>query len=336
MTAMRFRQAIVTALSDEMESDERVILFGEDVAAAEGVFKTSEGLLDKFGPVRVRDTPISEMAFTGAAVGAAMMGMRPVIEIMFMEFLGVALDQLVTEGAKMHYLSKGEYTVPMVVRASCGAGLGFGTQHSQTLENWVAATPGLKVIEPSDAQSAYSLLRAAIQDENPVMFLESRILYAERGEVDTSLKMEIGKARVLQEGSDVTVVALGNMVNVARDAIAEAKVSADLVDLATLVPWDRETVLKSVKKTGRLIVVEESPWSGGWGSEIISTATTDAFSALKCAPFRITAPDVPVPYNGTLEARYIPSVANVSAALKAAVESNQVLKPWWITEGVSK
>ena len=154
MTAMRFRQAIVTALSDEMESDERVILFGEDVAAAEGVFKTSEGLLDKFGPVRVRDTPISEMAFTGAAVGAAMMGMRPVIEIMFMEFLGVALDQLVTEGAKMHYLSKGEYTVPMVVRASCGAGLGFGTQHSQTLENWVAATPGLKVIEPSDAQSA--------------------------------------------------------------------------------------------------------------------------------------------------------------------------------------
>ena len=219
MTAMRFRQAIVTALSDEMESDERVILFGEDVAVAEGPFKTSEGLLDKFGPVRVRDTPISEMAFTGAAVGAAMMGMRPVIEIMFMEFLGVALDQLVTEGAKMHYLSKGEYTVPMVVRASCGAGLGFGTQHSQTLENWVAATPGLKVIEPSDAQSAYSLLRAAIQDENPVMFLESRILYAERGEVDTSLKMEIGKARVLQEGSDVTVVALGNMVNVARDAI---------------------------------------------------------------------------------------------------------------------
>ena len=336
MTAMRFRQAIVTALSDEMESDERVILFGEDVAAAEGVFKTSEGLLDKFGPVRVRDTPISEMAFTGAAVGAAMMGMRPVIEIMFMEFLGVALDQLVTEGAKMHYLSKGEYSVPMVMRASCGAGLGFGTQHSQTLENWVAATPGLKVIEPSDAQSAYSLLRAAIQDENPVVFLESRILYAERGEVDTSLKMEIGKARVLKEGNDVTVVALGNMVNIARDAIADAKVSAELIDLATLVPWDRETVLKSVKKTGRLIVVEESPWSGGWGSEIISTATTEAFSALKCAPSRITAPDAPVPYNGTLEARYIPSAVNVSAALKAAVESNQVLKPWWITEGVSK
>jgi len=283
MTAMRFRQAIVTALSDEMESDERVILFGEDVAAAEGVFKTSEGLLDKFGPVRVRDTPISEMAFTGAAVGAAMMGMRPVIEIMFMEFLGVALDQLVTEGAKMHYLSKGEYTVPMVVRASCGAGLGFGTQHSQTLENWVAATPGLKVIEPSDAQSAYSLLRAAIQDENPVMFLESRILYAERGEVDTSLKMEIGKARVLQEGSDVTVVALGNMVNIARDAIADAKVSADLVDLATLVPWDRETVLKSVKKTGRLIVVEESPWSGGWGSEIISSPAAGGLMCLRWA-----------------------------------------------------
>ena len=336
MPAMRVRQAIATAIADEMRTDPTVIVFGEDIAAAEGPFKTTEGLLEEFGPIRVRDTPISEMAFTGAAVGAAMMGMRPVIEIMFMEFLGVALDQLVTEGAKMHYLSKGEYTVPMVVRASCGAGLGFGTQHSQTLENWVAATPGLKVIEPSDAQSAYSLLRAAIQDENPVMFLESRILYAERGEVDTSLKMEIGKARVLQEGSDVTVVALGNMVNVARDAIADAKVSADLVDLATLVPWDRETVLNSVKKTGRLIVVEESPWSGGWGSEIISTATTEAFSALKCAPFRITAPDVPVPYSGDLEARFIPQVADIVEKIDYALKNSDAPAPWWVEEGVAK
>jgi pyruvate dehydrogenase E1 component beta subunit len=333
---MRFRQAIVAAMTDEMKADESVIFFGEDVAAAEGPFKTSEGLLDTYGPIRVRDTPISEMAFTGAAVGAAMMGMRPVIEIMFMEFLGVALDQLVTEGAKMHYLSHGEYSVPMVVRASCGSGLGFGSQHSQTLENWVAATPGLKVVQPSDAQSAYSLLRASIQDNNPVMFLEPRILYAERGEVDTSLKMAIGEARVLQEGSDITVVSLGNMVNVAREAIAEAGISAELIDLATLVPWDRHTVLSSVKKTGRLIVVEESPWSGGWGSEIISYATAHAFPELKCAPFRVTAPDVPVPYNGTLEARYVPTATNVAAALTGAVNHNEVPQPWWITEGVSK
>jgi pyruvate dehydrogenase E1 component beta subunit len=332
---MRFRQAIVAAMTDEMKADESVIFFGEDVAVAEGPFKTSEGLLDTYGPIRVRDTPISEMAFTGAAVGAAMMGMRPVIEIMFMEFLGVALDQLVTEGAKMHYLSQGEYSVPMVVRASCGSGLGFGSQHSQTLENWVAATPGLKVVQPSDAQSAYSLLRAAIQDNNPVMFLEPRILYAERGEVDTSLKMTIGEARVLQEGSDITVVSLGNMVNVAREAIAESGISAELIDLATLVPWDRQTVLTSVKKTGRLIVVEESPWSGGWGSEIISYATAQAFSALKCAPMRITAPDVPVPYNGTLEARYVPTSSNVAAALTLAVNKNEISQPWWITEGAN-
>ncbi|CAB4842030.1 unannotated protein [freshwater metagenome] len=333
---MRFRQAIVAAMTDEMTADESVIFFGEDVAAAEGPFKTSEGLLDTFGPIRVRDTPISEMAFTGAAVGAAMMGMRPVIEIMFMEFLGVALDALVTEGAKMHYLSNGEYSVPMVVRASCGSGLGFGSQHSQTLENWVAATPGLKVVQPSDAQSAYSLLRASIQDNNPVMFLEPRILYAERGEVDTSLKMEIGKARILQEGSEATVVSLGNMVNVAREAIKESGLSVELIDLATLVPWDRQTVLSSVKKTGRLIVVEESPWSGGWGSEIVSYVASHAFSALKSAPFRITAPDVPVPYSGTLEARYVPTAINVALALKEAVKENKVPQPWWITEGVSK
>jgi pyruvate/2-oxoglutarate/acetoin dehydrogenase E1 component len=305
-----------------------------DVAVAEGPFKTSEGLLEAFGPERVRDTPISEMGFTGAAVGAAMMGMRPVIEIMFMEFLGVALDQLVTEGAKMHYLSHGEYNVPMVVRASCGSGLGFGSQHSQTLENWVAATPGLKVVTPSDSQSAYSLLRAAIQDQNPVMFLEPRILYANRGEVDTSLKMEIGKARLLQEGDQLTLVTLGSMVNVSREAIADAGISADLIDLSTLVPWDRKSVIDSVTKTGRLIVVEESPWSGGWGSEIISYVTSQLFSSLKCAPFRITAPDVPVPYNGTLEARYVPTLSVVSSAITESMVKNHVPKPWWITEGV--
>jgi len=334
MSAMRVRQAIVSALADEMRADPSVMVFGEDVAVAEGPFKTSEGLLAEFGSLRVRDTPISEMGFMGAAVGAAMMGMKPVVEIMFVEFLGVALDQLVTEAAKMRYLSNGALSVPMVVRASCGSGLGFGSQHSQTLENWFAATPGLKVVSISDAQSAYSLMRAAIQDPDPVMVLEPRILYAERGEVDVSLKMEIGKARVLREGREFTVVSLGQMVNVAREAIAASGVDAELIDLATVVPWDRQTVLNSVRKTGRLVVVEEAPQSGGWGSEIVATATSQLFSHLKAAPFRITTPDVPVPYSGVLESRYVPTVEDVARQLKESLVSNQTPKTWWELEGL--
>lgn len=332
---IRFRQAIATALADEMRADKSVMIFGEDVAVAEGPFKTSEGLLQEFGPLRVRDTPISEMAFTGAAVGAAIMGMRPVVEIMFMEFLGVALDQLVTEAAKMRYLSNGMLSVPMVVRASCGSGLGFGSQHSQTLENWVSATPGLKVITPSDAQSAYSLLRAAIQDPDPVMFLETRVLYADRGPVDTSLKMEIGKARVLRSGKDITLVSMGQMVKVCHEAIKVSGIDAELIDLATIVPWDRQSVLESVKKTGRLVVVEEAPLSGGWGSEILAATTSKLFSSLKAAPFRITTPDVPVPYSGTLEARYIPTAQDIARQLTESLKNGLTPKQWWEIEGLS-
>jgi len=334
MSTMRFRQAVVAALSEEMRNDKNVIFFGEDVAEAEGPFKTSEGLLKEFGPVRVRDTPISEMGFTGAALGAAIMGMKPVIEIMFMEFLGVALDQLVTEAAKMHYLSNGKISVPMVVRASVGSGLGFGCQHSQTLENWLAATPGLKVVSPSDAQSAYSLLRAAIQDPDPVFVLEPRVLYAERGEVDTSLIATIGKSRIDRVGSALTIVSLGQMVKVSREAIAASGVDAELIDLATVVPWDRKTVWDSVRKTGRLIVVEESPQSGGWGSEIVASVTGELFSSLKSAPFRITAPDVPVPFNGNLEARFIPTVPDIVRQIQYALKNQEAPQPWWIFENV--
>ena len=333
-SVMRVRQAIVAALGDEMRADSSVMLFGEDVAQAEGPFKTSEGLLKEFGPLRVRDTPISEMGFTGAAVGAAIMGMKPVVEIMFMEFLGVALDQLVTEAAKMRYLSNGVISVPMVVRASCGSGLGFGSQHSQTLENWVAATPGLKVVCPSDAQAAYSLTRAAIQDSDPVMILEPRILYAERGEVDRSLKIEIGKARVMREGNEVTVVSLGQMVNVSRKAIEISGVDAELIDLATIVPWDRETVIASVMKTGRLVVVEEAPKSGGWGSEIVAAVTSELFTSLKGAPFRITTPDVPVPYSGVLETRFVPTADDVARQLKESIATGATPKSWWELEGL--
>jgi len=334
MAAMQFRQAIVNALADEMRSDPTVMLFGEDVAEAEGPFKTSEGLLTEFGPVRVRDTPISEMGFTGAAVGAAILGAKPVVEIMFIEFLGVALDQVVTEAAKMRYLSNGKLSVPMVVRASCGSGLGFGSQHSQTLENWFTATPGLKLIMLSDAQSAYTLTRAAIQDPDPVVILEPRILYAKRGEVDKDLKLKIGQARIMQPGSDITIVSSGQMVDVCKEAIAESGVSAELIDLATIVPWDRKTVLDSVKKTGRLVVVEEAPLSGGWGSEIVATATSALFGELKAAPFRITAPDIPVPYSGPLETRYIPTKEDVARQIKEVMTTGKTPKTWWEMEGL--
>lgn len=336
MGAMRVRQAVVTALAEEMRSDHSVIFFGEDVAAAEGPFKTSEGILEEFGPVRVRDTPISEMAFTGAAVGAAMMGLKPVVEIMFIEFLGVALDALVTEGAKMHYLSKGSLSVPMTIRASVGSGLGFGSQHSQTLENWLAATPGIKVVMPSDAQSAYSLLRAAIQDPNPVVVLEPRVLYAERGQVDKEIIATIGKAHIRQSGEQLTIVASGQMVGIAESAIKESGVSVELIDLQTIVPWDRETVRNSVSKTGRLIVIEESPMSGGWGSEIVADIVRMNFSSLKSTPFRVTTPDVPVPFNGELEARFIPQVKDIVSKIHYSLNNSDAPAPWWVEEGLGQ
>jgi pyruvate dehydrogenase E1 component beta subunit len=331
------RQAVAVALADEMREDPSVLVFGEDVAAAGGPFKTSEGLLDEFGPLRVRDTPISEMGFTGAAVGAAVMGMRPVIEIMFIEFLGVALDQLVTEAAKLRFLSHGRLSVPMTVRASTGSGLGFGAQHSQTLESWLAATPGLKVVAPSDPQSAYGLLRAAIRDPDPVVVLECRALYAERGEVVTGEAgiLDLGRARTVRVGSAATVVTLGQTTGIARSAAEASALDIEIIDLLTIYPWDREAVLASVRRTGRLVVVEEAPESGGWGHEIVSTVCSQAFGDLKAPPFRITAPDTPVPYARPLEARYLPSADEVTRQISTFLATGSVPDPWWVREGVA-
>lgn len=336
MPQMRINQAISAALADAMAADEGVIVLGEDVATAGGPFKTSEGLLERFGPERVRDTPISEMAFTGAAVGAAMHGLRPVVEIMFMEFLGVALDQLVTEAAKFRYLSQGQYTVPMVVRASVGAGTGFGCQHSQTLENWVAATPGLAVVSPSDAQTAYSLMRAAVDHPDPVVVLEPRVLYGVRSEVDTSLTLDIGRARVLRRGADLSIVGLGRTTRVAQEAadrLAQDGITADVIDLLTLVPFDRAAVLESVGTTGRLLVVEDSPQSGGWGAGVVTACVSEAFDRLKVVPCRVSAPDVPVPYGKELEARYSPSADEVVRQATALVREGRPLPPWWTRDG---
>jgi acetoin:2,6-dichlorophenolindophenol oxidoreductase subunit beta len=334
---LRMRQAVAHALADAMERDDTVVVFGEDVAVAEGPFKTSEGLLERFGPLRVRDTPISEMGFLGLAVGAAACGLRPVAEIMFVEFVGVALDQLTTEAAFFHYLSNGELTVPLVVRASVGSGLGFGLQHSRTLEQWLLGTPGLKVVSPSDGQTAYGLLRSAIDDDNPVVVLEPRALYAERFDVVTGDEgiVPLGRAAVVRPGSDVTIVALGQTTGIALAAATDiADVDVEVVDLRTLVPWDRSTVLESVARTKRLVVVEESPRSGGWGSEICAEVTAELFGELAAPPVRITCPDVPVPYPAHLERMYLPQADEVARLVGEYVQTGRQPAPWWQRDGM--
>lgn len=330
MERLRMNQAIAEAMRREMLEDPDVILLGEDVADAQGVFKTSEGLLAEFGADRVLDTPISEMGFLGAALGAAVSGLRPVVEIMFVEFLGVAIDQLSTGAAKMRYLSGGDLSVPMVVRASIGAGAGFGCQHSQTLETWFAATPGITLCEASGARAAYGLLRAAIRSDSPVVVLEPRVLYGSREAFDPdTTTIELGRAEIIERGTDVTLVGLGQTVTTASKAVADSSWSADVIDLLTLYPWDVDTVLESVGRTGRLVVVEESPYTGGWGADIVSEVSSCAFSDLKAPPMRITAPDIPVPFGVLLEKHYLPSPGYVDAQVTEYLATDQVPQPWW-------
>lgn len=337
MAKLRVRQAVMTAIADEMRADPTVIVMGEDVGAAGGVFKATEGLFEEFGPLRVRDTPISEMGFLGAAVGASAMGLRPVVEIMFMEFLGVALDQLVTEAAKFRYLSRGQVSCPLVVRTTIGTGLGFGTQHSQTLENWVTGTPGLKVVTVSDAQSAYGLTRAAIQDPDPVIVLEPRVLYADREDVVTGDAgiVKIGTARVIRPGTQATVVTMGSMVGRTVAAAEAAGLDLEIIDLSTLVPWDKATVVESARRTGRIVTVEEAPSSGGWGSEIIATVLAEAFGSITSPPLRITAPDVPIPYAKHLEARFAPSQEEIALLIGELINRDAIASPWWVREGLA-
>ena len=328
---IRMRQAVLQALDDALADDKTVILMGEDIAAAGGAFKCTEGLVDKHGPDRVIDTPISEMGFLGAAVGAAVCGLKPVVEMMFVEFTGVALDQLTTEAATMRYLSRGRLTVPMVMRASAGAGQGFGCQHSQMLDHWFRGTPGLKVCVPSGSRTAYGLLRSAIEDPDPVVVLEPRALYGEREEfeVDRSYRLPLGVAETVCKGKDVTVVTAGAMVKVAREAAGKANASVEIVDLLTLWPWDRASVAESVERTGRLVTIEEAPAGTGWGADVVASILETAFGSLKAAPHRITLPDAPVPYAGGLEARYLPSPEYVATQIDALVSQGRPPLPWW-------
>lgn len=337
MTVMRTRQAVIAALSDEMELDSSVFLMGEDIGLGGGPFKATEGLFEKFGPTRVIDTPISEMAFLGAGVGAAAMGMRPVVEMMFIEFIGVALDQLTTQAAFFRYLSRGAYQVPLTIRASAGAGLGFGCQHSQLLDQWFRGNSGISVVVPSSPQSMYGLLRSAIRTNDPVVVLEHKALYGERGDVITGEAgiIPIGKAAVLKEGSDVTIVSIGRSVLTSIAAAeAQSSWSAEIIDLQTLVPWDFETVVKSVKKTGRLVVIEEGSLSGGWGSEVCTKVVSHLWGQMSTPPLRITSPDAPIPYAQNLEERYLPSVDYIGSQIQELITTGKCPAPWW--EGARK
>lgn len=334
---LRMNQAIATAIADEMRADPSIVVWGEDVGEAEGVFKATLGLHAEFGPARVRDTPISEMGFLGAAVGAAASGLRPIVEIMFVEFLGVALDQLVTEAAQLRYISGGGFGAPLTVRTTIGAGGGFGAQHSQTLERWFIGTPGLKVAVASGPRTAYGLTRSAIRDNDPVIVLEPKSLYAEREEFVPSPDqiIPLGTAELVAFGEDVTLIGLGSTVGTITRAARSANWSADVIDLLST-PWDWTTVLTSVRKTGRVVIVEENPHLGGWGADISSVIAETAFSDLRSPVVRVTAPDIPVPFPSSLEQMFLPSVSEVVAQVDHLIGSNTPLGSWWQREGVTR
>lgn len=328
---MRYRQAIGHALADEMESDDRIIILGEDVGAAGGAFKVTEGLQERFGSKRVIDTPISETAILGAAVGAAVAGLRPVAEMMFVEFAGVALDQIVTEAATVRYLSRGQLNVPMVLRTAVGGGQGFGAQHSQVLDHWFTSSPGLKVAMPADAHSAYHLTRLAIRDDDPVVVLEHKALYGDRGDVDLDApSWVVGQAETVRAGDDVTIVAAGAMVTVAL-AAAESHPgwSADVIDLRWLRPWDVDRVLASVARTGVLVTVEEAGPGAGWGAQVSLAVCQTLWSRMKHPPLRVTTPDAPVPHTHDLERRFLPNAEYVVQQVSSLLETGRVPLPWW-------
>jgi pyruvate dehydrogenase E1 component beta subunit len=310
-------EAINEAIREEMGRDENVVLWGEDVGAAGGVFKVTKGILDRFGPERVFDTPISEAGIVGLAVGAAMTGLRPVVEVMFGDFLTLAMDQLVNQAAKIHYMSGGTFRVPMVVRTTLGAGRRTAAQHSQSLHAWVAHIPGLKVVLPSSPYDAKGLLKTAIRDNNPVVFFEDKISYQRKGPVpdpDQDYTISFGQADVKREGSDLTIIATSSMVHMALTAaskLSEDGIQAEVIDPRTLVPLDSQTLIDSVKKTSRCIVVDQGYQSFGVTAEIAALVAEQAFYALDVPVRRLGAVDVPIPFSPSLEDLTIPTVESI-------------------------
>jgi pyruvate/2-oxoglutarate/acetoin dehydrogenase E1 component len=318
-------EAINEAIREEMKRDENVVLWGEDVAAPGGVFKVTKGILEQFGPDRVYDTPISEAAIVGVAVGAAMTGLRPVVEVMFGDFLTLAMDQLVNQAAKIHYMSGGTFSVPLVVRSTLGAGRRTAAQHSQSLHAWMAHVPGLKVVMPSCPYDAKGLLKTAIRDNNPVVFFEDKISYQRKGPVPEGSEeytIPFGQAEVKREGSDLTIIATSSMVHLALIAatkLAEEGIQAEVIDPRTLVPLDKQTLVNSVKKTSRCIVIDQGYQSFGATAEIAALIAEQAFYSLDVPVKRIGAADVPIPFSPGLEDQTIPTVSAVLAAAREMV-----------------
>ncbi len=316
MAELSYRDAVAAAIAQEMERDERVVFLGEDIGSAGGVFKATVGLLERFGPRRVRDTPISELAILGAAMGAAMTGLRPIAEIMFSDFLACCWDYVANEIPKTRYMTNGQFTMPLVIRTANGAGSRFGAQHSQSVENWAMAIPGIKVVAPSSPADVKGLLAAAIRDPDPVLFFEHKSLYATKGEVPDGEHVEpLGTAKVLRRGSDITIVALAAMVPRALQAAeilaAQHRIAATVIDLRSLVPLDTQTVLAETIRTGRLFTVEENPRLCGWGAEISSIVTEECFYDLDQPVVRITTPHIPLPAADALEDAVVPSVQRI-------------------------
>ena len=325
MAELTYREAVADGIAQEMERDETVVFLGEDIAKAGGVFKATVGLYDKFGPDRVRDTPISEQAILGAAMGAAMTGLRPVAEIMFSDFLAVCWDIVANQIAKSRYMTDGQVSMPLVIRTANGGGARFGAQHSQSVENWSMMIPGLKVVAPSTPADVKGLLAAAIRDPDPVMFFEQKSLYPSKGDVPEGEHIEeIGVAKVVREGSDVTIVALAAMVPRALDAAdrlySEAGISAGVVDLRSLVPLDTKTIFEQVEKTSRLVTIEENPRLCGWGAEISSIVAEERFWDLDMPIIRITTPHIPLPSADELEDLALPSVERIFKTVRQGVD----------------
>jgi acetoin:2,6-dichlorophenolindophenol oxidoreductase subunit beta len=325
MAELNYRDAVARGIGQEMRRDERVVLLGEDVAGAGGVFKTTVGLLDEFGPRRVIDTPISEQAILGAAMGAAMTGLRPIAEIMFSDFFAVCWDLVVNEMAKSRYMTNGQVSIPLVVKTGNGGGLRFGAQHSQSIENWAMAVPGIKVVTPSTPEDVVGLMAAAVRSDDPVLFFEHKGLYSSKGEVpDGEIVDSLGTAKVRRPGTDVTLLALGLMVPRALNAAAQLSdrgISVEVIDIRSLVPLDTETILSSVSRTGRLFTMEENPRLLGWGAEIASIAAEECFWDLDGPIQRITTPHIPLPSADSLEDLVMPSADGVALIIGKAMQA---------------
>lgn len=318
-----YREAVSEGIAREMRRDPSVVCIGEDIGAAGGVFKTAQGLFDEFGAARVWDTPISEQAIVGAAMGAAMTGVRPVAEIMFSDFLAVCWDFIANEIPKVRYMTGGQVKVPLVIRTANGGGLGFGAQHSQAVENWALTVPGLVIVAPSSPADVIGLMASAIRSDDPVLFFEHKALFASKGApAPPGHVVPLGQAATVREGTDITLVGLAWSVPIieqAAEQLAQDGISAEVIDLRTLVPLDAATVLASVAKTSRILIVEENPFQGGWGGTLASIVADEAFYDLDAPVKRLAAACVPLPFATHLEDQVLPSVAGVVATAQSMV-----------------